>query len=98
MDWVLEQLSYAIKQVNGLLCAYMGDVGASLSALEHLARVAPFFRAAQAAAGLALHPRRGVAVRTPGALACSALCAGGWRKSFRSGRALRSLTPAASWV
>lgn len=72
VDWTLEQLSARVEPVGGVLCACAGDIGRLLSALEHLALVAPVFEAVEEASGFALHPGKGV----PAASACCAMPAG----------------------
>lgn len=62
MDCGLEQLAHALEPVNGMLRACAYDVGAASGALEHLIRVAPVFRVAEAGAGLVLVPGKGVIV------------------------------------
>lgn len=67
MDWILEQLCDAMSAIGALVRACVDDVGAVVSSIDHLSLAGPVFREAESAAGLALHPGKGVVVPVVGA-------------------------------
>lgn len=62
MNWLLEQLDRELAAVGGLLRACADDLRLVGKAFPHLMCIEPVFCGFQAAAGLALHPGKGVVV------------------------------------
>lgn len=62
MDTLLEALSQAALDAEGLVRAYVGDVAPVLGRMSLVSASAPIFRDIEAASGLPLHGRKGVVV------------------------------------